>query len=97
MNVQHDDFVWEGQFVRSGLVDKITDELQAIGYARYGNPKSDAAPDVLYLDLSSLINSKKGYGLSLPILTPIFIYYIIINFATTIKFYFTSVIAKNII
>lgn len=52
MNVQHDDFVWEGQFVRSGLVDKITDELQAIGYARYGNPKSDAAPDVLYLDLS---------------------------------------------
>ncbi|MCQ2964312.1 MAG: arginine--tRNA ligase [archaeon] len=52
MNVKHDEFIWEGQFVRSGLVDKITDQLYSIGYARYGNPKSDAAPDVLYLDLS---------------------------------------------
>lgn len=52
MNVKHNEFIWEGQFVRSGLVDKITTELYNIGYARYGNPKSDAAPDVLYLDLS---------------------------------------------
>ena len=52
MNVKHDEFIWEGQFVRSGLVDKITDELHSIGYARYGNPKSDSAPDVLYLDLT---------------------------------------------
>lgn len=44
MNIIHDDFVWEGQFVREGTVDKITDELYEIGYAR----KSD----VLYLDLT---------------------------------------------
>ena len=44
MNIIHDDFVWEGQFVRDGTVDKITDELYEIGYAR----KSD----VLYLDLT---------------------------------------------
>jgi len=44
MNVKHDAFVWEGQFVRTGIVDKITKELYDIGFAR----KSD----VLYLDLS---------------------------------------------
>ena len=44
MNIIHDDFVWEGQFVRDGTVDKITDKLYEIGYAR----KSE----VLYLDLT---------------------------------------------
>ena len=44
MNVKHDAFVWEGQFVRTGIVDKITQELYEIGYAR--------KEDVLYLDLT---------------------------------------------
>ena len=44
MNVKHDAFVWEGQFVRTGIVDKITNELYEIGYAR--------KEDVLYLDLT---------------------------------------------
>ncbi len=44
MNVKHDAFVWEGQFVRTGIVDNITQELVDIGYARQG--------EVLYLDLS---------------------------------------------
>ncbi|MBR5503561.1 MAG: arginine--tRNA ligase [Methanobrevibacter sp.] len=44
MNVKHDAFVWEGQFVRTGIVDNLTQELIDIGYARQG--------EVLYLDLS---------------------------------------------
>jgi arginyl-tRNA synthetase len=44
MNVKHDAFVWEGQFVRQGIVDNITQELIDIGFARQG--------EVLYLDLS---------------------------------------------
>lgn len=44
MNVKHDDFVWEGQFVRDGTVNKITKDLYDIGYARQG--------EVLYLDLT---------------------------------------------
>ena len=44
LNIIHDEFVWEGQFVRNGTVDKITDELYEIGYARQG--------EVLYLDLT---------------------------------------------
>ena len=44
INIVHDDFVWEGQFVRNGLVDKITNDLYEIGYAR--------KDEVLYLDLT---------------------------------------------
>ena len=44
LNIVHDDFVWEGQFVRNGLVDKITEDLYEIGYAR--------KDEVLYLDLT---------------------------------------------
>ena len=44
INIIHDDFVWEGQFVRNGLVDKITQDLYEIGYAR--------KEEVLYLDLT---------------------------------------------
>ncbi|MBQ6813544.1 MAG: arginine--tRNA ligase [Methanobrevibacter sp.] len=44
MNVKHDAFVWEGQFVRTGIVDNLTQELIDIGYAR--------KEEVLYLDLS---------------------------------------------
>lgn len=44
MNVKHDAFVWEGQFVRTGIVDNLTQELIDIGYARYD--------EVLYLDLT---------------------------------------------
>ena len=44
MNVKHDAFVWEGQFVRTGIVDNLTQELYDIGYARQ--------EEVLYLDLS---------------------------------------------
>ena len=36
MNVKHDAFVWEGQFVRQGIVDNITQELIDIGFARQG-------------------------------------------------------------
>ena len=44
MHVKHDAFVWEGQFVRTGIVDHLTQELYDIGYARQ--------EEVLYLDLS---------------------------------------------
>lgn len=32
LNIKHDDFVWEGQFVRNGDVDKVVDGLVATGY-----------------------------------------------------------------
>lgn len=32
LNIKHDDFVWEGQFVRNGDVDKVVDGLIATGY-----------------------------------------------------------------
>ncbi len=34
MNVFHDKFVWEGDFIRNGDVDKYVDEMVEIGYAR---------------------------------------------------------------
>ena len=33
LNIKHDDFVWEGQFVRDGDVDKVVDGLIATGYS----------------------------------------------------------------
>jgi arginyl-tRNA synthetase len=32
LNIKHDDFIWEGQFVRNGDVDKVVDGLKATGY-----------------------------------------------------------------
>ncbi|MDR3291180.1 MAG: arginine--tRNA ligase [Methanobrevibacter sp.] len=43
LNITHDEFVWEGQFVRNGDVDKIINSLIDSGYT-----KED---EVLYLDL----------------------------------------------
>ncbi len=34
MNVYHDKYVWEGDFIRNGDVDKYVDEMVEIGYAR---------------------------------------------------------------
>lgn len=34
MNVSHDKFVWEGDFIRNGDVDRYVDEMVEIGYAR---------------------------------------------------------------
>ncbi|KZX10968.1 arginine--tRNA ligase [Methanobrevibacter filiformis] len=44
LNIEHDEFVWEGQFVRNGEVNKIVDDLIATGYTKKG--------EVLILDLS---------------------------------------------
>ncbi|MDR3222398.1 MAG: arginine--tRNA ligase [Methanobrevibacter sp.] len=43
LNITHDEFVWEGQFVRNGDVDKVINSLIDSGYT-----KED---EVLYLDL----------------------------------------------
>ncbi|KZX14645.1 arginine--tRNA ligase [Methanobrevibacter cuticularis] len=43
LNIKHDEFVWEGQFVRNGEVDRIVNDLIATG-----NTKEN---EVLYLDL----------------------------------------------
>ncbi|MCL2114614.1 MAG: arginine--tRNA ligase [Methanobrevibacter sp.] len=32
LNIKHDDFIWEGQFLRNGDVDKVIDGLKATGY-----------------------------------------------------------------
>ena len=32
LNIKHDDFVWEGKFVRNGDVDKVVDDLIATGH-----------------------------------------------------------------
>ena len=43
MNINHDDFVWEGTFVRNGEVDELVDYIQREGFTR--------EDDVLYIDL----------------------------------------------
>lgn len=43
LNISHDEFVWEGQLVRSGDVDKVIDSLIDSGYTKEN--------EVLYLDL----------------------------------------------
>ena len=32
LNIKHDDFIWEGKFVRDGDVDKVVEDLKATGY-----------------------------------------------------------------
>ncbi|WP_409200289.1 arginine--tRNA ligase [Methanobrevibacter sp. DSM 116169] len=43
LHIKHDKFVWEGQFVRNGDVDKVVDELTDAGFVRKN--------EVTYLDL----------------------------------------------
>ncbi|MDR2830136.1 MAG: arginine--tRNA ligase [Methanobrevibacter sp.] len=49
LNISHDEFVWEGQFVRSGDVDRVIDSLIDSGYTKEN--------EVLYLDL------EEGFGI----------------------------------
>ena len=44
MNITHDDFVWEGQFVRNGDVDETVNYIQREGFTR--------EDEVLYIDLT---------------------------------------------
>ena len=44
ININHDDFVWEGQFVRSGEVDDMIKYFDHEGFVSYG--------DVTYIDLT---------------------------------------------
>lgn len=44
MNIVHDDFVWEGQFVRSGEVNNLVNYIQKEGFTR--------EDDVLFIDLT---------------------------------------------
>ena len=54
MNIIHDDFVWEGQFVRSGEVDDLVTYIQREGFTR--------EDDVLYIDLTDF-NIEKEFVL----------------------------------
>jgi arginyl-tRNA synthetase len=54
MNINHDDFVWEGQFVRSGEVDELVHYIQREGFTR--------EDDVLYIDLTDF-NIEKEFVL----------------------------------
>ena len=54
MNIIHDDFVWEGQFVRSGEVDDLVTYIQREGFTRENN--------VLYIDLTDF-NIEKEFVL----------------------------------
>ena len=54
MNINHDDFVWEGQFVRSGEVDDLVNYIQREGFTREN--------DVLYIDLTDF-NIEKEFVL----------------------------------
>ncbi|MBQ2666816.1 arginine--tRNA ligase [Methanobrevibacter sp.] len=54
MNINHDDFVWEGQFVRSGEVDELVYYIQREGFTR--------EDDVLYIDLTDF-NIEKEFVL----------------------------------
>ena len=54
MNITHDDFVWEGQFVRNGDVDSLVGYIQKEGFTRES--------DVLYIDLTDF-NIEKEFVL----------------------------------
>ena len=54
MNIIHDDFVWEGQFVRSGEVDELVYYIQREGFTR--------EDEVLYIDLTDF-NIEKEFVL----------------------------------
>ena len=54
MNIIHDEFVWEGQFVRNGDVDSLVNYIQKEGFTR--------EDDVLYIDLTDF-NIEKEFVL----------------------------------
>ena len=54
ININHDDFVWEGRFVRSGEVDDLVNYIQREGFTREN--------DVLYIDLTDF-NIEKEFVL----------------------------------
>ena len=54
MNIVHDDFVWEGQFIRNGEVDDLVAYIQKEGFTR--------ERDVLYIDLTDF-NIEKEFVL----------------------------------
>ena len=54
ININHDDFVWEGKFVRSGEVDDLVTFIQREGFTR--------EDDVLYIDLTDF-NIEKEFVL----------------------------------
>ena len=54
ININHDDFVWEGKFVRSGEVDDLVNYIQREGFTREN--------DVLYIDLTDF-NIEKEFVL----------------------------------
>ena len=54
ININHDDFVWEGRFVRSGEVDELVSYIQREGFTREN--------DVLYIDLTDF-NIEKEFVL----------------------------------
>ena len=54
INIKHDDFVWEGQFVRSGEVDELVHYIQREGFTREN--------DVLFIDLTDF-NIEKEFVL----------------------------------
>ena len=54
MNIVHDDFVWEGQFIRNGEVDDLVAYIQREGFTRES--------DVLYIDLTDF-NIEKEFVL----------------------------------
>jgi arginyl-tRNA synthetase len=54
ININHDDFVWEGQFVRSGEVDELVHYIQREGFTR--------EDEVLYIDLTDF-NIEKEFVL----------------------------------
>ena len=54
MNIVHDDFVWEGQFIRNGEVDDLVAYIQKEGFTRES--------DVLYIDLTDF-NIEKEFVL----------------------------------
>ena len=54
MNISHDDFVWEGQFVRNGEVSDLVNYIQREGFTR--------EDEVLYIDLTDF-NIEKEFVL----------------------------------
>ena len=54
INISHDDFVWEGTFVRNGEVDELVNYIQKEGFTREN--------DVLYIDLTDF-NIEKEFVL----------------------------------
>jgi arginyl-tRNA synthetase len=51
LNISHDKFIWEGQFIRNGDVDNVIDKLIASGYTKEN--------EVLYLDLEERFSIEK--------------------------------------